>query len=203
FRVAPGGAQEIYGVTPDLTTFAKVVAGGLPGGALAGRADLMEAIAFDNRYGRKMKHPGTYNANPLSAAAGIAMLRHVATGEPCWKATEAAVALRRGLNELFRDAGVNWVAYGEFSLTHVLPEYDGPPPASDDFVPYDGDFARIDRPIDRRVAHAFRCAALLGGVDCMGMGMITSAAHAEAVIERSLAGFAAAIDRLKAEGVMR
>lgn len=203
FRVAPGGAQEVYGVTPDLTALAKVIAGGLPGGALAGRADLMEALAFDNRYGRKMKHPGTYNANPLSAAAGIEMLRHVATGEPCRKATEAAVALRRGLNEIFREAGMNWVAYGEFSLTHVLPIYDGPPPESDDFVPYDGDFAKIDRPIDRRIAHAFRCASLLGGLDCMGMGMITSSAHDEAIIHRSLAGFAEAVERLKAEGIAR
>jgi glutamate-1-semialdehyde 2,1-aminomutase len=203
FRVAPGGAQEVYGVTPDLTALAKVIAGGLPGGALAGRADLMEALAFDNRYGRKMKHPGTYNANPLSAAAGIEMLRHVATGEPCRKATEAAVALRRGLNDIFREAGVSWVAYGEFSLTHVLPDYDGPPSESDDFVPYGGDFAKIDRPIDRRIAHAFRCAALLGGVDCMGMGMITSSAHDPAVIERSLAGFAEAVERLKAEGIAR
>lgn len=203
FRVAPGGAQEVYGVTPDLTALAKVAAGGLPGGALAGRADLMEAIAFENRYGRKMKHPGTYNANPLSAAAGIEMLRHVATGEPCRKATEAAVALRRGLNELFREQKVNWVAYGEFSLSHVLPGYDGPPPQSDDFIPYGGDFRRIDRPIDKRVAHAFRCAALLGGVDCMGMGMITSAAHDGTVIERALAGFADAIEQLRAEGVIR
>ena len=42
--------------------------------ALVGRADLMEAIAFDNRYGKKMRHPGTYNGNPLSAAAGCAAL---------------------------------------------------------------------------------------------------------------------------------
>ena len=202
FRVAPGGAQEVYGVTPDLTTLAKIVAGGLPGGCLAGRADLLEAIAFDNRYGRKMKHPGTFNGNPLSAAAGIAMLKNVATGTPCRQATEAAVALRRGLNDLFREAGTNWVAYGEFSLTHVLPGYDGPPPTSDDFIPHEGDFRQIDRPIDRSVAHAFRCACLLGGVDCMGMGMITSAAHDHAVIERSLAGFAEAIERLQADDLM-
>lgn len=203
FRVAPGGSQEVYGVVPDLTTLAKVVAGGLPGGCLTGRADLLEAIAFDNRYGRKMKHPGTFNANPLSAAAGIAMLKHVATGEPCRLATEAAVTLRRGLNNLFRKAGVNWVAYGEFSLTHVLPDYEGPRPTSDGFVPYDGNFAKIDRPIDRRIAHAFRCAALLGGVDCMGMGMITSSAHDAAAIDRSLAGFEEAIEQLKAAGITR
>ncbi len=202
FRVAPGGSQEVYGVTPDMTTLAKIVAGGLPGGCLAGRADLLDAMAFDNRYGKKMKHPGTYNANPLSAVAGIEMLRHVATGAPCRQATEAAGALRRGLNAIFRKHDSNWVAYGEFSLTHVLPNYDGPPPEGDDFVPYDGDFRLIDRPLDRKIAHAFRVACLMGGVDCMGMGMITSAAHDEGVIERSLAGFAEAVDRLMVEGMM-
>src|SRR5690606_25454536 len=151
---------------------------------------------------RKMKHPGTYNGNPLSAAAGIAMLQRVKTGEPCRLATQAAVKLRHGLNALFRQLNVNLVAYGESSLTHVLPGYEGPRPESDDFIPYDGDFSRLDTPIDRRIVHAFRCAALLGGVDCMGMGMITSAAHDDAVIDRSLAGLADAVERLKAEGLL-
>src|SRR5262249_5680760 len=65
FRVSPGGAQTLYNVTPDLTTLAKVLAGGLPGGCVAGRGDLLAAIEF--RPGKpKMKHPGTFNANPLS-----------------------------------------------------------------------------------------------------------------------------------------
>src|SRR5262249_35598690 len=68
FRVAPGGAQGHYGVTPDLTTLAKVLAGGLPGGCVVGRADVLAGIEI--RPGKpKMKHPGTFNANPLSAAA--------------------------------------------------------------------------------------------------------------------------------------
>ena len=71
FRVHPGGVQGQLGITPDLTTLAKVLAGGLPGGCVAGRADLMQAIAFDNPFGKKIKHPGTYNANPLSAVGGI------------------------------------------------------------------------------------------------------------------------------------
>src|SRR5262249_45044621 len=79
FRVHPGGAQGHYGVTPDLTTLAKVLAGGLPGGCLAGRADILAGLEF--RPGKpKMKHPGTFNANPLSAAAGIAALGVVSTG---------------------------------------------------------------------------------------------------------------------------
>ena len=71
FRFAYGGAQTYYGVTPDLTSLAKILAGGLPGGCLAGRADVLAAI--EPRPGKpKMKHPGTFNANPLSAAAGVA-----------------------------------------------------------------------------------------------------------------------------------
>ncbi|MGH8517997.1 MAG: glutamate-1-semialdehyde 2,1-aminomutase, partial [Panacagrimonas sp.] len=64
FRVAPGGAQAFYGVTPDLTSMAKILAGGLPGGCVAGRAEILAHLEF--RPGRpKMKHPGTFNANPL------------------------------------------------------------------------------------------------------------------------------------------
>src|SRR5438128_1028804 len=73
FRVHPGGAQAHYEIRPDLTTLAKMLAGGLPGGAGAGRADVLAHIEV--RPGKpKMRHPGTYNANPLSAAAGVATL---------------------------------------------------------------------------------------------------------------------------------
>src|SRR3954468_9964828 len=98
FRVAPGGAQQFYGITPDLTSLAKILAGGLPGGCLAGRAHILAYL--EPRPGKpKMKHPGTYNANPLSAAAGVTALKRVATGDPCRKANAAAVRLRNSLNE--------------------------------------------------------------------------------------------------------
>src|SRR5207302_5315027 len=100
FRVAPGGAQEHYGIKPDLTTLAKILAGGLPGGCVAGRADVLAGI--ETPPGKpKMQHPGTFNANPLSAAAGIATLKRVATGEACKKANAAARLLRNELNDLF------------------------------------------------------------------------------------------------------
>ena len=73
FRVAPGGAQAHYDVTPDLATFAKIIAGGLPGGCVAGREDIIEWLDFDvakKKGFEKIGHQGTYNANPVSAAAG-------------------------------------------------------------------------------------------------------------------------------------
>src|SRR5262249_24641317 len=135
FRVHPGGAQGHYGVTPDLTTLAKILAGGLPGGCVAGRADLLAPIGFRPRK-PKMKHPGTFNANPLSAAAGVATLRLVAGGEPCRRANQTCRLLRQKLNALFESRGVDWVAYGEFSGFKILTGYQGPRPKSDDFIPY-------------------------------------------------------------------
>ncbi len=202
FRVHPGGFQAHCNVIPDMTTLAKVLAGGLPGGCLAGRADLMQVLAFENPLGKKMKHPGTYNANPLSAAAGSAALEVVSTGQPCQTANETAGKIRAGLNELFQEKGVDWVAYGDFSAIKILPEYNGPRPEGDDFIPYDNDYRKLDRKFDPALSHAFRCSLLLGGVDWMGWAGSTSVAHSEADIERTIEAFSGAIDLLRGDGLI-
>ena len=71
-RVAPGGAQEMYGVTPDLTTMGKIIGGGLPVAAFGGRADIMEML--DPRREGSIAQGGTYNGNPLGMAAGLAAM---------------------------------------------------------------------------------------------------------------------------------
>lgn len=202
FRVHPGGSQGHYGVTPDLTTLAKILAGGLPGGALAGKAELMEALDFENRYGQKMKHPGTYNGNPLSAAAGIAVLEQVATGRPCEQANAMGRLLRQALNEVFERKGVDWIAYGEFSMVNVVPEYSGPRPDSDDFIPYNNAVEKLDRKINPRLSHAFRCALLLGGADFFGWRAMTSAAHTEEDVQKTAMAIDRAIDLLRADGLV-
>lgn len=73
FRVSRGGSQEHYGVTPDMTTFGKVVGGGLPVGAFGGRADIMSLYDPSNGAPR-VQHAGTFNGNPMTAAAGVATL---------------------------------------------------------------------------------------------------------------------------------
>ena len=203
FRVHEGGFQSVCEIVPDMTTLAKVLAGGLPGGCLVGRADLLDALAFGNSLGKKMKHPGTFNANPLSAAAGCAALDVVATGEPSRVANRQAAVLRRGLNELFVSKGIAWVAYGDFSAVKIFPGYDGPPASGDDWVPYDGDYLRLDVKFDESLGHAFRCALLLGGVDWMGWAGSTSSAHTDLDIESTVAGFGTAIDLLVADGLIR
>ncbi len=200
FRVSPGGAQGYYGVKPDLTTLAKVLAGGLPGGCVTGRADILAGLEF--RPGQpKMKHPGTFNANPLSAAAGITALQLVADGEPCRHASDMGRRLRQGLNELFARRGLDWVAYGEFSGFRLLTGYLGPRPASDDFVPYGGAIEKLDAPQPPRLRHAFRLAMLLSGVDVSGLGGMTSAAHTEADVTATVQAVANAIDLLRQEGL--
>jgi glutamate-1-semialdehyde 2,1-aminomutase len=196
FRVSPGGAQAHYGVTPDLTALAKILAGGLPGGCVAGRVDILAGIEF--RPGKpKMKHPGTFNANPLSAAAGIATLGIVADGKPCRQANAIASALRQQLNALFGERGFDWICYGEFSGFRLLPAYQGPRPASDDFVPYDGAFEKLDGGRNPRLVHAFRRGMLLNGVDVPGLGGMTTAAHTESDVRQTVAAVAATLDSLR------
>jgi glutamate-1-semialdehyde 2,1-aminomutase len=122
FRVTPGGACARAGVTPDLVCLAKIVAGGLPGGALAGRAELLDLLAHDEHGPRgRIRQQGTFNANPLSAAAGIAMLRAVATGEPGAVAAQRGTMLVQMLNELFRSYRLRgWTAFGDGSIFHLF-----------------------------------------------------------------------------------
>jgi glutamate-1-semialdehyde 2,1-aminomutase len=88
--VAPGGATERYGVTPDLACFAKSVFGGTPGAAFGGRADVMEVIA------RGAAHQGTFNGNPLVCAAGLAALTEVLVPDAYEELARLGTRLARG-----------------------------------------------------------------------------------------------------------
>ena len=198
FRVHPGGAQGFYGVKPDMTTLAKILAGGLPGGAVCGRADLLDALAFGNRYGQKMKHPGTFNGNPLSAAAGCAALDALADGTPSRLANESAAQLRLRLNELFQNKSVPWKAYGEFSMIHILPNYSGPHATGPDFIPYEGDYRQLDTEQPGWLKHAFRSGLLIHGVDWFGWSGMTSAVHTEQDLSKTVLAFERTIELIHA-----
>jgi glutamate-1-semialdehyde 2,1-aminomutase len=88
FRLAPGGAQQIYGIRPDLSTFGKVIGGGLPIAAYGGRSDVMRKVApVGNVY-----QAGTLSGNPLAVAAGLAMLRHLQAHPEVYAKVDAAAA---------------------------------------------------------------------------------------------------------------
>ncbi|MBI4253847.1 MAG: aspartate aminotransferase family protein [Candidatus Rokubacteria bacterium] len=98
FRVAWGGAQERFGVRPDLTTFGKIIGGGLAVGAFGGRADLMSF--YDPRRGAaRISHGGTFNANPATMAAGVATLNAL-TPEAYARLDALGERLRGGITRL-------------------------------------------------------------------------------------------------------
>jgi glutamate-1-semialdehyde 2,1-aminomutase len=102
FRVAFGGAQELYGVKADLTCLGKIIGGGLPVGAFGGRADVMEAIAPQG----PVYQAGTLSGNPLAVSAGLAMLRLLRELNPYDELERRASRLEQGLREAASEAGV-------------------------------------------------------------------------------------------------
>lgn len=202
FRISPGGAQAYYGVTPDLTALAKILAGGLPGGCLAGRADILAFI--EPRPGKpKMKHPGTYNANPLSASAGIATLKRIAAGGVCEAANTSARTLRNELNRMFAANGFNWAAYGDFSMVRVIPGATAPADAGDNdgFIPFGNDVSVLDGPKNMKQVMAVRQGMLLNGVDWWGFAGMTSGEHTAADVAKTVKAMQATLTDMRAEGL--
>jgi len=101
FRVAPGGAQELFGIEPDLTTLGKVVGGGLPVGAYGGRREIMEQMAPTG----PVYQAGTLSGNPLAMAAGIATIEGLKGGDTYEHLAAKTSRLAAGLEKAARIAG--------------------------------------------------------------------------------------------------
>ena len=105
FRIARGGAQELYGITPDLTTFGKVIGGGLPVGAYGGRAEIMNMIAPAG----PVYQAGTLSGNPLAMAAGVETLRVIDEDPEFYSKLESASAqLADGLSAAIAEKGFSY-----------------------------------------------------------------------------------------------
>ena len=102
FRLAPGGAQEIFGITPDLTCFGKIIGGGLPVGAYGGRAEIMARIAPDG----DVYQAGTLSGNPLAMAAGLATLNILKRENPYDELNRKCETLFLGLEKAAKKAGI-------------------------------------------------------------------------------------------------
>jgi len=102
FRVALGGAQEKYGIQPDLTTMGKVIGGGLPVGAYGGRAEIMDRVAPAG----PVYQAGTLSGNPLAVAAGLATLRRLRAENPFARLEMLGARLEKGLLDAGSKAGV-------------------------------------------------------------------------------------------------
>ena len=203
FRFAPGGAQEYYGVTPDLTALAKILAGGMPGGAVAGRAEIMDRIAFrgDPDWDRheRVAHAGTFNANPLAAAAGIATLERIGDGEAQRRANRMGELLREGMNEAIAGTGADVLVYGEGSVFNYFVGS----------ARLGLSAAEVSSRTDHRVLqtqnlklhHKLRAAMILNGADIPPVHGWVSAVHSEEDIALTVQAFDKALRMLQAEGL--
>ena len=105
FRLAMGGAQELYGIKPDLTTLGKIIGGGLPVGAYGGKKEIMECVSPAG----PVYQAGTLSGNPLGMAAGMAMLKHLKANPDVYPQLDAITeALALGLQKQWKDAGFNY-----------------------------------------------------------------------------------------------
>ena len=202
FRVSPGGAQAHYGVTPDMTTLAKILAGGLPGGAVVGREAILDGLDYEaaEDSGReKIQHQGTYNANPVSAAAGIAARELVENTDACANANSYGEQLRERLNTLFVETRTPWAAYGSFSGFHIFtnPQRRTLDPKNFDASQCSWEELKTNPP---NVVEKLRLAMLLNGVDITGWpGGTISAVHDSKDLEDTVTAFGTALDMLKNE----
>lgn len=204
FRCSPGGAQQVFGVTPDMTTLAKILAGGLPGGAVAGKQEIMELL--DHRaaaaLGReKISHHGTFNANPLSAAAGVEALRVVSETDACERASTYAQRLRDALNEVCQEESVPWTVYGTFSGFHIYTNPEGQAVALEqlDAGSYDPMVLKArPRP---ELLMKLRAGMLLHGVEIfVWPGGPTSCVHTDEDLALTVEAFRKTLKMLKDEG---
>jgi glutamate-1-semialdehyde 2,1-aminomutase len=207
FRLAPGGAQQYFGVMPDLATFAKIVAGGMPSGAVGGRAEILGDIAFrdDPEWNRRqrVRHMGTFSAYPLAAAAGVTALELLADGALQDRAAALADRLRAGMNRALADARVAGSAYGCRSILRLIVGDDLPliydPAEFVQAVPP----ARLIQNIRPPALQALHAAMLLEGLDVLGGSHAwTSAVMTEADIDDAVGRFARALHRATREGAL-
>ncbi len=199
FRISPGGLQQRAGITADLTTLAKILAGGLPGGAVAGRADILRHLAFGDQEWNsrhKVRHQGTYNGNPLAAAAGSAALGVVADGEPSATAAKRGRQFMQGINDVLIEHRLRgWCAYGDGSLVHILAgaSIDSPPGE----FPAGLSVSELKRGGDPQLSRNLRLALICSSIDLMrGRSAFVSAAHSSADIDEAVAAFDKALGLL-------
>src|SRR5207244_8215776 len=133
----------------------------------------------------KIAHAGTFNANPLSAAAGAAMLAAIADGAATRIANQQAARLRHGMNEVLARENVAWKVYGEHSDWKIWFGADTPPRDGADQSVADVDWRRLDTK-DAGRSKALRQALILNGVDFNGARALVSPCHTDAIIDETL-----------------
>lgn len=198
FRWSPGGRQARDGIMPDLTSMAKIVTGGMPGGAVGGREEFMRLLDPTVEFHGQspgVTHKGTFNGNPLVAASGVAALKEIKTGRPNKLADAAAERLRTGMRKVIEQHQVAGAVYGEASTFHV---YLGEG-ATDGSV--EGLGAEKIRGVPKTTINAMQGGLRKRGVDLMShVSGVTSMAHTDADVDETLQAFEDTIQEMISDG---
>jgi glutamate-1-semialdehyde 2,1-aminomutase len=180
FRVSRGGAQELFGIRPDLTTLGKVIGGGLPVGAYGGRRDIMEQVAPIG----PIYQAGTLSGNPLAMAAGLAQLRVLDSTDAYQQLDVRTDRLVNGVVAILRDAGYPATG-GSLGSMWGFFFTEGP-------VRSFADALRSDVPRFRAFFHACLSRGVFFAPSAFEAGFL-STAHAEGDIDETLERVAAAV----------
>ncbi len=205
FRLSKGGAQERWDLDPDITTMAKIMAGGQPGAAVGGKKHVMDVMAMTgdpvHDSTKRVAQGGTYNAQPITSAAGIAQLDEIWNTDAVERADAAARRLKDGINEAFTRNEVMGHSHGISSLVQVNMGYDCNCDRELCTMPYE----EIYRSMPPERTRALRRAVLVNGADGMdwnGMCFVVSSAHTDEVVDRTIEGFDQALKDLRADGIV-
>jgi glutamate-1-semialdehyde 2,1-aminomutase len=165
----------------------------------------LDALDFEvTRSGgrEKVRHQGTFNANPLSAAAGVATLCRIADGKACAAASAYGATLRRRMNEVLEEEKVAWAAYGEFSGFHLFTNPKRRKLRASEFDAFACPHDEL-RASEAKIVNLFRLAMLNHGVDVTGWpGGTISAVHGDEELERTLEAFRSSLRDLRREGAL-
>ena len=112
FRVAPGGVQQLYGITPELTCMGKVIGGGLPVGAFGGRSEIMDCLSPLG----PVYQAGTLSGNPVAMAAGLAQLRELLKGNAYERLEQLGARMEEGIREALKKHGRNYIFHRAGSM---------------------------------------------------------------------------------------
>lgn len=197
FRLSPGGYQAKENIVPDLTLLGKALFAGFPGAAVVGKQAIMDLMLPSNP--GKVSSQGTWNAFPLSIAAGIECLRAIKPGQIHKDLESKAKRLKDGLNAAFKRNRIGGKAYGQASLVHIILNANDPAPA------YDSELSAIaavhQAKSDMRINTALRIALLLENIDFFTMHINSvSAAHTDDAIDRTVKGMDSALSSLTKAG---
>lgn len=183
FRVALGGAQALYGITPDMTTLGKVIGGGLPVGAFGGRKDIMSVLApLGSVY-----QAGTLSGNPVAVTAGLTTLKLIQTPGFHEKLTAQTSKLTEGLTQAARQAGVTFSAQNVGGMFGIYFSAERPTSYAD--------MMRADKNAFNKFFHSMLDSGIYLGPSAFEAGFV-SAAHSDEDIATTLQAAAIAFASL-------